>query len=300
MSSMIIKQGLDEITPKELHHIQQVSERFPKLSRTELASTLCEHLQWLSPSGALKKQKALQVLERLAELDLIELPASRVLRKKGADKPIPLTDRSAGQASLTCSLKELPAVELTLISERPDITLWNEYVQRYHPLGHKRPFGNWLRYFVRAGHQVLGCILISGAAKALLHRDRWIGWDATQRRRNLPWVINNSRYLVFPWVQVPHLASHVLGQLSKRVAQDWAHRWGYCPVLMETFVDATYYEGTCYRAAGWEALGTTSGRGISRADKRYHSTPKLIFAKPLHKHFRSLLTSEQLQGRIIE
>ena len=116
-----------------------------------------------------------------------------------------------------------------VVKGRKMITIEDAKVERYHPLQHKRPFGNWLRYFVCANGKHLGCLLISGAAKTLYHRDQWIGWSSSQRRCNLSWVINNSRYLIFPWVQVPHLASHVLGHLAKRVAQDWEQRWGVSP-----------------------------------------------------------------------
>jgi hypothetical protein len=120
-----------------------------------------------------------------------------------------------------------------------------------------------------ADGEPLGCLLIGGAAKTIHDRDRWIGWDVAHRRHNLSWVINNSRYLIFPWVQIPHLASHALGQLARRVAQDWEARWGYRPVLMETFVDPRQHTGICYQAAGWEMLGETCGKGITRPGKYY-------------------------------
>ena len=299
MTIKTIRQGLREITPEEQLHIQRVIAGFPKLSRQVLAETLCEHLQWYSPSGALKRGNCLRLLARLEEQGFIVLPAKRPGGRKHPDRPPTITERTRAQSSLQCSLRELAPIELVLVNDPFELALWNEYVQRHHPLGHRRPFGNWLRYFIRTGNKRLGCLLISGAAKALHHRDQWIGWNVSQRRRNLPWVINNSRYLIFNWVQVRNLASHVLGQLAKRVAPDWEQRWGYRPVLMETFVDPTY-QGICYRAAGWNALGMTRGEGIQRRGKQYTTTPKHIFVKPLHAQFQSQLTSEQLQGRMIE
>lgn len=293
------KQGLGGITPEELLHIQRVIKRFPKLSRTALAETLSEHLQWFGPSGAIKTQKCRQLLDYLADQGLVTLPPARFAASKAPDTPPLITERTQEQSLLACSLRDLAPIELVLTNEKPDITLWNEYVERYHPLGHKRPFGHWLRYFICAHGKRLGCIFLSGAARALHRRDHWIGWSSSQRKRNLHWVINNSRYLLFPWVQVPHLASHVLGQLVKRAAIDWEQRWGYRPVLMETFVDPRY-NGTCYRAAGWALLGMTRGEGIKRPGKQYTTTPKYIFAKPLTPHFQSLLTSTTLQGRINE
>jgi len=142
----------------------------------------------------------------------------------------------------------------------------------------------------------LGCVLLAGAAKAIAVRDRWIGWDKQVRLHNLPWVINNTRFLIFPHIRIPHLASHVLGQLARRVAADWHGQWGFSPLLMETFVDPRQFAGTCYRAAGWKLLGETTGRGLARPGRRYHSSPRLILVKPLDKDFRHLLGAEPLSG----
>ena len=114
---------------------------------------------------------------------------------------------------------------------------------------------------------------------------------------NLPWVVNNQRFLIFPWVSVKDLASHVLGQVAARLADDWQARWGYTPLLLETFVDPAHYRGTCYRAAGWECLGETSGRGLARPGRQYKSSPKLVFVKPLNPEFRTRLCAKRLQDR---
>ena len=146
----------------------------------------------------------------------------------------------------------------------------------------------------------MGCILFAGAAKALRVRDRWIGWGDNERLRNLAWVINNTRFLIFEWVRVKNLASHVLGQTARCIKDDWEERWGYRPALMETFVDPQHYYGSCYKAANWQHLGMTTGDGLIRKGKNYTTTPKMIFVKPLVKNFRSLLCSEQLKGRVEE
>ena len=164
------------------------------------------------------------------------------------------------------------------------------------PLGYKGAFGYRLRYFIRSGSRRLGCVLLAGAAKAIAVRDRWIGWSAGARLHNLSRVINNSRFLIFPHVQVPQLASHVLGQLARRVVADWQQHWGFAPVLMETFVDPRHYAGTCYRAAGWELLGETSGRGLARARQAYQSTPRLVWVKPLVGEFRRVLCAPSSGG----
>ena len=299
-NNIIFRQGLKEFTTKEIGHIQEVARFFPKLSRHELANTLCEHLDWYSPSGASKVKGCLTLLERLADQNLLVLPDKSSCGRLTPDKPPSLTQRTLEKPLIKGSLKEFAPIELQILHNKEPIQLWNEYVQRYHPLKFRRPFGHWLRYFLIADHEPLGCLLISGAAKALHQRDHWIGWSVVQRRRNLSWVINNSRYLIFPWVQIPHLASHVLAQLTRRVASDWENRWGYRPVLMETFVDPEHYSGTCYKAAGWLNVGITTGKGISRPGKAYKTTPKNIFVKPLTRQFRPLLCSQQIQGRTIE
>lgn len=300
MNTIIFRQGLKEFTTKEISHVQEVVRLFPKLTRHELAKTLCEHLNWYSPSGASKVSGCLTLLERLAEQNLLVLPDKMASGRLTPDKRPSLTKYTIEKPLIKGSLKEFAPIELQILHDKEPIQLWNEYVQRYHPLKFRRPFGHWLRYFIMANNELLGCLLISGAAKALQHRDDWIGWSVTERRRNLSWVINNSRYLIFPWVQIPHLASHVLAQLTRRVASDWGNCWGYQPVLMETFVDPMQYSGTCYKAAGWQNVGMTKGLGVSRPGKVYKTTPKTIFVKPLTRPFRTLLCSQQLHGRTIE
>ena len=197
-------------------------------------------------------------------------------------------------------LADIEPVTLDVVRDRDATCLWNEFVDRYHYLGYKRPFGCPLRYFVVSGRGPLGCVLLAGAAKSIRVRDRWIGWTQQQRLRNLQWVINNSRYLIFPWVRVKHLASHVLGQVARRVRQDWLDRWGYAPVLMETFVDPLRYQGTCYRAAGWVCLGYTTGEGLRRPGRSYTTLPRRMFVRPLAPDFRALLCSDSLKGKVPE
>ena len=179
------------------------------------------------------------------------------------------------------SLAELGPVALIALTAKKQRALCNAYLQRYHPLGYKRPFGYRQRYFIEAGSHRLGCILLSGPAKALTARDRWIGWSDRQRLKNLPWVLNNSRFLLFPWVHVANLASHVLGQLARRVADDWEECWGYRPVLLETFVDPAQFHGGCYRAGGWELLGRTTGEGLVRPGQAIQNHPKTDFRQTL-------------------
>lgn len=289
------KQGQREFTSEEIKQIQQTFKRFPSLSQSELAGTVCEHLNWLTAAGLPKDRACIQLFHQMEQQGLICLPAKRAIGAKSQPPPAK-TERTASQPLLEALLKEVAPVELIPVAHKEERELWNEYIEHHHPLGYKRPAGYVIRYFIQAKGHYLGCLLLSGAARALACRDAWIGWSPEQRRTNLPWIINNARYLIFPWVQIPHLASHVLGQLAQRVADDWEERWGFRPLLLETFVDPIYYSGICYQAAGWELLGKTTGRGLAQPGKTYKSSPKLIYVKPLSKQCQSSLCST-LQGR---
>ena len=290
-----------EFSAEEIGEIRETVAWLPGLARRELAATVCEHLHWHTAAGTPKLQACQKLLERLAVAGLLELPALR--RKKnhsGNRAVVALSERTATDRPLAGPLHKLQPVRLEVVTEASDVGLWNEYVERFHPLGYKGAFGYRLRYFICSGSQRLGCVLLGGAAKSIAVRDRWIGWEERARLRNLPRVVNNSRFLIFPHIRIPHLASHVLGQLARRVRADWQRHWGFSPLLMETFVDPGRYAGTCYRAAGWELLGQTSGRGLARPGKSYRSTPRLVLAKPLDGDFRRRLCAEALPGREVQ
>ena len=297
--SVVIFQSGREITRQEIDEIRETVQLFPGLSRTELSATLCEHLRWLTASGSYKLDACIKLLEKLEGRGLIQLPEKRKENQARQSRKSPVfTHRSVPSSDIVCELRELGFVRVEVVKGKEAVGLWNEYVSRYHYLGYKKPFGYVLRYFIVSEGGLLGCLLFAGAAKALAVRDRWIGWTQIQRLRNLAWVINNSRFLIFPWVKVKNLASHILGRVVRRVKEDWQERWGYRPVLAETFVDPRYYEGICYKAANWEYLGMTTGEGLVRKGRTYRTTSKKIFVKPLVKDWRSLLCSEQLEGRV--
>jgi hypothetical protein len=196
-------------------------------------------------------------------------------------------------------LGDIGPVSLKLVEDEREEAACNALVARYHYLGYRKPIGCFLRYLISApGVGLLGCVIFAGAARALTIRDAWIGWSSRQRLRNLAWLINNTRLLILPSVRVAHLASHVLGQVERRVAQDWESCWGYRPVLMESFVDPQRFRGTCYRAANWQYLGNTTGEGLARRGRPYQTTAKMLFVRPLAADFRAQLCSEQLIGRV--
>jgi hypothetical protein len=289
------------ITAAEVALIRETVELLSALSRKELARTICDHLGWYAASGSPKEEACLKLLGRLEAKGLVQLPRKREPAARSR-QPVGLewTERTRPAAPVVGELREVGSVWLETAGSSESVALWNEYVGRHHYLGYKPPFGCHVRYFVRCREGDLGCVLLAGAAKAIAVRDRWIGWTKAQRLRNLGWVVNNVRFLVFPWVRVAHLASHVLGQVARQVGEDWQARWGYRPLLLETFVDPARYRGTCYRASGWELLGETTGEGKPRRGKTYQTTVKLVYVRPLREGARELLCSPALVGRQVE
>jgi hypothetical protein len=292
-----ILQSGREIKAEELAEIQETVAMFPSLNRYELAKTISEHLGWFTASGGYKTDACLKLLERLEAKGCIKLRAKRASPVQKRPR-IVFTTRTDPKSEICGRLGEIGPIRVELANGREGETLWREYVSRYHYLGYRKSFGCSLSYFIKSPHGLLGCVLFQGAAKALRVRDDWIGWTKAQRLRNLPWVINNSRFLIFPWVKVKNLGSHTLGQVLRRIEDDWQDRWGYRPVLAESFVDPQRYEGCSYKASNWEYLGMTTGRGLPRNGKTYTSSPKKIFVRALASGFRALLCSEQLSGRV--
>jgi hypothetical protein len=297
------ERGDRRISRQELECAQQTVRLCAGLSRKELARTLCEHWGWVTATGAYKVSACLSVLEQWEGQGLLQLPAKREsmarcrAQQVGQAEAGP-SERTEPGAPLAGGLPEVGSVWLEIAQGPDQSRLWNEYVERYHYLGYRSPVGCFLRYFIQSAVGLLGCLLMAGAAKAVQARDQWIGWDRRGRQQNLPWVINNTRLLIFPWVRINPLGSHVLGQLGRRVRADWQGRWGYEPWLMESFVDPLRFAGTCYQSAGWLQVGTTTGRGVQRPGHIYQSSPKLIYVKGLAEGFRERLCGGPLPRRV--
>jgi len=286
------------IKHQEIKEIQETVRLFPNLSHQELVHTICEHLNWYTAAGTNKKEACVKMLGKLETIKGLQLPAKRKIKqpKKSKRAKVLITSRTDPQPAITGKIGKLKKINLEIVTAKERVNLWNEYVLRYHYLGYKKPFGYTLRYFIKSDQDIIGCILFSGASKSIGVRDKWIEWTTNQRLRNLAWVVNNSRFLIFPWVSIKNLASHVLGKVGRRIKDDWYKKWGFQPVLMETFVDPELYHGTCYKASNWECLGMTTGQGLVRKGKTYKTSPKKIYMKPLVKDFRKILCSKNLTG----
>jgi hypothetical protein len=282
------------VSAAELELIEGVITDCRWLSRTELAHSVCELLDWRRANGSLKAHECRLFLEYLENKGFLCLPASkgngcRPRRKPSVSRGEPET---AGEP-LVGTLGELGTALLELVETQKDRLQWREWVGRYHYLGCKVPFGAHLRYFVRIDGpkvQRVACLQISSPAWRIAVRDQWIGWDDRQRLKGLQRIVQNSRFLILPWVRVSNLASAVLAQMARQIANDWQIRYGARPLLAETLVDPARFSGTCYRAANWIHLGQTSGRGrMDRGHNRHGAAPKEVFVYPLCRKAREKL-----------
>ena len=276
-----------EFTAQEIRDIQETVETCG-LPWTELVCTICENLDWVTPTGRYKEKSCVSALRRLEALGLIKLPARQPTRRPEAE--IVPGRRTEPEEEIVGTVGDIAPLQLEPVWGKLAIRLWNEYVARYHPLGYRRPFGAHQRYFlVGRGECRLGCLLFAAAAWALAERDRWIGWNAQDRAQRLNWVVSNTRFLLFPWVRIKNLASKALSLATQRIRADWQQRYGYAPVLLETFVEQGRYRGTCYQAANWIRLGVTRGEGRMGRHSQYPSVPREIYVYPLVADFRSFL-----------
>jgi hypothetical protein len=261
------------------------------LSRHELARTICEALGWSRPNGRLKARECYEYLELLESKGLVALPARRKQRPRGPTS-IVYTEAGREQPRREATLSEVAPVMLGLVSSGEDRALWRELIERYHYLGHKVAYGAHLRYLVWISQprcELAGCIQFSSAARRLLARDRFIGWDDATRQKNLPRVVSNSRFLILPWLQIKGLASHVLSLAVRVVRDDWEEAYGTRPVLLESFVERERFAGTCYLAANWVEVGATAGRGrMDRHTKRAEPVKRCL-VYPLVRDFRRRL-----------
>ena len=278
----------------ELDLIRDTVRDFSNLSLTELSKTICELLVWKRPTGKLKYEECRAFLEHLRDQGVLALPTLRDTRAPGPRRVVS-TSHSDAQAPVTGSAGDFDPLTLHLVraSNRDLNSLFKQYVDRYHYLRYRIPFGAHLRYLVES-QQLLGrylaCLQFSSPAWMMAPRDAWIGWSADERKRNLQFIVNQSRFLILPWVNVKGLASKILSLAARRLPQDWYALYAYRPLLLETLVDRSLYSGTSYRAANWIHLGATQGRGrMDREHAAHGQAIKDIFVYPLCRHAQERL-----------
>lgn len=275
----------------ELQGIRRLLADPPALNRAQLSRRVCEGIGWVTPDGRLKEMSCRVALLRMERDGRIVLPAPLKRNGNGRRRP-ELTSASDPQPPLSLSARDLGAPALRPVLSRRDSVLWNELIERYHYLGYKPLPGAQIRYLVFAGSRLLGALGFSAAAWKAAPRDHFIGWTPERRAQTLHLVVNNARFLILPWVTVKNLASRILGQAARQLPSDWEGRYGYRPLLLETFVEKQRFHGTCYRAANWIAVGQTKGRGKLDRHWRFPVPVKEVFLYPLHSRFRPLLCGQ--------
>jgi hypothetical protein len=266
----------------------------PSLSRRALSQRVCELLQWKSPNGKFKEVSCRKALLELHRRGLINLPAAaESCFNRSSSKPPP--DLRTDVPELECTLEELGTINIAPVSSRYSKAskIWNTLVERFHYLGKGPLCGAQIRYLVESSeHGFVGALAFSAAQWRLKKRDKYIGWTEAARRANLNRVVCNSRFLILPGVHVPNLASYVLGQCLGRLADDWADRYNYRPVLVETFVDPSRFVGTCYRAANWLHVGQTAAEDTAYPNGKMAEGRKDIYLHPLRRDWKKALCAE--------
>lgn len=260
------------------------------MPRHEFAGTVCELLDWNTPAGRAKQMQCVSFLERLEAERIIQLPPVDATKqnKCRVRRKVFEFDTSERKGELG----DFEPVRLIVAKPGEELKRWRAYVNQYHMLGDKQVFGSRLQYFVKSGDTELGCMQFSASSWALEERDNWIGWTIEDKKVRLHLIVNNSRFLLFPWVHIRNLASRALSLAVKQIRQDWLREYCYAPVLLETFVDIEKYQGTSYKAANWLYLGETKGAGRNGKKKDILSR-KSIFMYPLQEDFKSCLKGEK-------
>jgi hypothetical protein len=277
------------ITDDDIVFIRRLISDHPGASRKALSRKLCEAWNWVQANGALRDMVCRGLMPMLHREGLIELPPARPsvfdLIKRGPPALV-----SVDEAPLQMSLAELGPLEVRQVRRMPEEALFNSLLQQHHYLGYTQPVGEHLKYLVFARGRPVACLAWSSAPRHLGSRDRFIGWDKQARLKNIALLAYNTRFLILPWVTVPHLASNILGRMTRVLSAEWQRVYAHPIYFVETFIDPQRFRGTCYRAANWKLLGQTTGRGKDDRANKVNRSIKQVLGYPLVKDFRSRLS----------
>jgi Domain of unknown function (DUF4338) len=278
------------ITEDDLVFIRRLIAENPGCSRRGLSKKLCEVWNWVQANGALRDMVCRGMMLMLHRQGLIELPAvRRVIRNPMVERSRPVLV-SVDEAPLQGSFAELGPLQVRQVRRTPEEALFNSLLQHYHYLGYTQPVGEHLKYLVYAQGRPIACVAWSSAPRHLGSRDRFIGWEPKARLANIGLLAYNTRFLVLPWVRVPHLASHILGRMARTLSTDWQRLYAHPIYYLETFIDPQRFRGICYRAANWKVLGSTTGRGKDAPTRQANRSIKEVLGYPLVKDFRRRLS----------
>jgi hypothetical protein len=279
------------ISSEDIGFLRQFIAEHPDLSRCALSRKVCEAWQWKQANGMLREMVCRGLMLALARAGQIELPpVQRKVRNHLVERPRP--EPLVPDNTPVCGpLRELGGIEFQQVRRTPEEALFNSLMEQYHYLGYEQPVGEHLKYLVHSESQAIACLAWCSAPRHLAGRDRFIGWNAAARKRNLHLLAYNTRFLILPWVKVPHLASHILGRMAKILPREWQQMYAHPVYWLETFIDPARFKGTCYRAANWQHLGSTTGRGHNARTNQGTQPVKELFALPLTPQFRQLLSA---------
>ena len=280
------------VTHEDVASIRTLIAAHPKASRRALSKQLCEAWGWVQPNGHPKDMVCRSLMLALHRAGHIELPAPRhrppnPLAQRGERRP---ARAEVDDTPIRGSLADVGPLAFRQVRRTLEEPLFDSLIETHHYLGYSQPVGEHLKFLVTAGERPVACFAWSSAPRHLGPRDQYIGWSAPVRRANLRYVAYNSRYLILPWVRVPHLASHLLGRMARQLPDVWEQAYGHPVWFAETFVDSSRFRGTCYRAANWVFLGQTTGRGHNDRTNRPNRPVKDVLGLPLTKRFRERLS----------
>ena len=278
------------VTNSDVIFIRNLIAAHPCSSRRDLSKKLCQAWNWVQANGALRDMVCRGLMLQLHREGHIELPPVRCVRNNPLAKRTQPTLISIDDAPLHASFGEIGPLEVRQVRRTADEPLFNSLMQQHHYLGYTQPVGEHLKYMVFANGRPIACLAWSSAPRHLGSRDRFIGWSAKARLKNIRLLAYNTRFLILPWVVVPHLTSHLLGRIARELSADWQRLYGHPIYYLETFVDPQLFRGTCYRAANWILLGLTTGRGKDATSSKPNRPIKEILGYPLVKDFRQRLT----------
>jgi len=279
-----------DVTEADAAFIRELVESHPGQSRRGLSKLLCEAWGWVQANGAPRDMVCRGLMLELERAGQLTLPPQRWRPPNPLARRVRPAAVEIDQSPLRGSLRELGEIELRQVRRSADEPLFNALLEAHHYLGYVQPVGEHLKFLFLAGERPVGCFAWSSAPRHLAPRDRYIGWSAQARRQNIGLVAYNTRFLIPPWVQVPHLASHLLGRMVRALPAQWERLYGHPVCFAETFVDADRFQGTCYRAANWRYLGLTTGRGKNDQTHRANRSLKHVLGLPLTRDWRERLT----------
>lgn len=281
------------VTQKDVDHINELIARHPTSSRRRLSVLLCQSWNWTQSNGALRDMVCRSLMLQLYRSGHITLPEKRCSPDNPlANRKKPPSIVSIDKSPIAVHLSKIQPLEFKQVRRTPEEKLFNGLIQSFHYLGYTHPVGEHLKYIIYSNSRPVACMAWSSAPRHIGARDRFIGWSQEDRKKRLHLLAYNTRFIIFPWIRVKHLASHILGRMTKIVPRDWRHVYCHPVYYLETFVDPGRFKGTCYRAANWKYLGLTTGRGKDDQTGKPNRPLKEVLGYPLSKKFREHLTGK--------